>query len=549
MVDGAGERVGLTVDGVPVTVPKGTRVIEAAERAGVVVPRYCYHPGIPGRPAQCRICLVEVEGQAKLQPSCILPAQDGMEVWTDSEKARQARKSVIEFLLVNHPLDCPICDAAGQCMLQDYAFETGQLESRLNEEKLVMGRDRIADDILYFADRCIICTRCVRFMREVAQDDALIVAQRGHKAYIDTFPGATLDNPFRGNIVDVCPVGALVHEDFLFKARAWDLDKTPSVCPGCSTGCNVTIDTKENQIVRLKPRYNADVNSYWMCDYGRKHLVMSNRGLRLEVPFVREDGELVPTDWKPALDRAAERIRELRESGGGAGKGSAIVSAGSSNESLFYFRRLLELLGIRGGAFRVETGDTAALPGFPKLELRADRAPNATGAEALGFRRERDLPVPGEDAIVAVLEEELTEAPEDFGAEAAFFLYLGTRLGPAARNADLALPVTTFAETEGTFTNFEGRVQRFGQALQPPGIARPAWMVLSRILAELDEGETALDARRAFGVMTAAVPTFRGLDWDRLGLKGAPAPGASGVEAGASAAGTGAGAAAGPEGG
>ena len=204
--------ISLRIDGVDVAVDKGTTVIRAAEKAGIVVPHYCYHPGIPSRPAQCRMCLVEIEGQPKLQPSCVLEAQDGMVVLTESEKAREARRSVIEFLLLNHPLDCPICDAAGQCMLQDYAYETRQLKSRYQEAKLVLGRDRIADDILYFADRCILCTRCVRFMRDVAKDDALIVAQRGHKAYIDTFPGKDLDNAFRGNIVDVCPVGALLRK-------------------------------------------------------------------------------------------------------------------------------------------------------------------------------------------------------------------------------------------------------------------------------------------------------------------------------------------------
>lgn len=517
--NGAPQRVTITVDGVPVQVPADSRVIEAAERVGVVVPRYCYHPGIPTRPAQCRICLVEVEGQEKLQPSCVLPVQDGMVVRTDSERAKLARKSVIEFLLVNHPLDCPICDAAGQCMLQDYAFETGQLKSRLNEAKLVMGRDRIADDILYFADRCIICTRCVRFMREVAMDDALIVAQRGHKAYIDTFPGKDLDNPFRGNIVDICPVGALVHEDFLFKARAWDLDKTPSICPGCSTGCNITIDTKENQIVRLKPRYHPEVNSYWMCDYGRKHLVMSNRGVRVEVPLLREEGRLVPVDWRRALEALAGRVEELEAAGGG---GQAVVSASSSNESLFFLRRLLDRLGIEGGAFTVEHGETAALPGFPKLQLRAERAPNATGAEVLGYGRAEALPSSVEGGTLVVLEDPLLDVAGELGAGASFFVYLGHRLPPAARSADLVLPVTTFAEMEGTFTNFDGRVQRFGQALQPPGIARPAWMVLSRLLALLGEGEQALNAADAFLTLAASAPAFQGMRWEALGWKGAP---------------------------
>ena len=514
------ELVSLRIDGTEISVPSNTSVIEAAEAVGVLVPRYCYHPGIPSRPAQCRVCLVEIEGQPKLQPSCNISVQEGMVVHTASEEARSARRSVIELLLVNHPLDCPICDAAGQCMLQDYAFETRQLASRLNEEKLVMGRDRIAEDILYFADRCIICTRCVRFMREVAEDDALIVAQRGYRAYIDTFPGAVLDNPFRGNIVDVCPVGALVHEDFLFKARFWDLDQTASVCPSCSTGCNVTIDTVENQIVRLKPRHNSEVNSYWMCDHGRKHLIMSNRGLRPEAPLLRRDGKLVPTGWGEALTWVAERLREVS-------RGMAIVSPHAANESLFYFRRLLDRIGIAGGTFRVEQGEEAILSGFPKLQLRADRAPNASGAELHGFERfdggaHSD---PGGDAV-AVLEDPLGELPDEWGREASFFLYVGNRLSPAARNAHAILPVTTFAEMEGTFTNFEGRVQRFHQALQPAGLARPAWLVLARLVSLLEDGgdggvAAPTLASEAFQVMVRATPAMADLEWASVGLKGA----------------------------
>ncbi len=514
------ELVSLKIDGTEISVPPDTSVIEAAEAVGVLVPRYCYHPGIPTRPAQCRVCLVEIEGQPKLQPSCKMSVQEGMVVHTASEEARSARRSVIELLLVNHPLDCPICDAAGQCMLQDYAFETHQLASRLNEEKLVMGRDRIADDILYFADRCIICTRCVRFMQEVADDDALIVAQRGYRAYIDTFPGRVLDNPFRGNIVDVCPVGALVHEDFLFKARFWDLDQTASVCPGCSTGCNVTIDTKENQIVRLKPRHNSEVNSYWMCDHGRKHLIMSNRGLRPEAPLLRRNGKLVPTGWGDALTWVAERLREVPS-------GMAIVSPHAANESLFYFRRLLDRIGIAGGTFRVERGEEAILSGFPKLQLRADRAPNASGAELHGFERldGSARSDPGGDAV-AVLEDPLAELPEEWGRQASFFLYVGNRLSPAARNAHAILPVTTFAEMEGTFTNFEGRVQRFHQALQPAGLARPAWLVLARLVSLLeDDGDGGAAAptlaSEAFQVMVGATPAMAGLEWASVGLKGA----------------------------
>ncbi|MFQ5746499.1 MAG: 2Fe-2S iron-sulfur cluster-binding protein [Gemmatimonadota bacterium] len=517
----------LTIDGVEVEVAAGTRVIEAAERAGVVVPHYCYHPGIPTRPAQCRMCLVEVEGQPKLQPSCVLAVQEGMVVHTDAEAARAARRSVIEFLLLNHPLDCPICDAAGQCMLQDYAFETQQLESRFQDDKLVLGRDKIADDILYFADRCIICTRCVRFMRDVAGDDALVVAQRGHKAYIDTFPGRTLDNAFRGNIVDVCPVGALVHEDYLFKARAWDLDSAASVCPGCATGCNITVDAKENQIVRVKPRFNGAVNAYWMCDYGRRHLVMANRGERAELPLVRRDGRLAGSSWDEAIAAVAEGLAQ-------AGGGTVLVSPGAASESLYYLRRLLDAIGIGGGEYRMARGEEAALPAVPTLRLRAERAPNASGAELFGFREAEGDPPPVEGGRLLVLGDPLDGLPDDFGAGAEYFLYVGSRLTPAVRNASAVLPAAAFGELEGTFVNADGRVQRFHQVLQPPGVARPAWMVLSRLLAALGEGEAVTSVRTAFARMASEIGALEGLSWSGLGLRGAPLAGAgasAGVEA------------------
>ncbi len=525
MNEPASETIRLTIDGVDVTVPKGTTVLKAAEKAGIVVPHYCYHPGIPSRPAQCRMCLVEIEGQPKLQPSCVMTAGDGMNVVTQSEAAREARRSVIEFLLLNHPVDCPICDAAGQCMLQDYAYETGQLESRFQEAKLVLGRDRIADDILYFADRCILCTRCVRFMRDVAGDEALIVAQRGHKAYIDTFPGKDLDNEFRGNIVDVCPVGALVHEDFLFKARAWDMDSAPGVCPGCSNGCNIEIGAKENQVVRIKPRYNADVNSYWMCDYGRKHLVMANRGSRVDLPLIRRNGELEAVHWGEALAWLAEQMPD--------GDGVALVSPFESTESIAAFRALLTRMGINGGGYRLARGDEAQLEGFPKLKLRAERAPNAAAAELFGFREVEGPPSIASGSTLIVAGDRLDDMPADFAHDAGFFVYLGSHLSEATRSADVILPITTFLEMEGTFINHEGRLQRFRQALVPPGVARPAWMVIRRLLSLGRDGADVLEAEVAFELAAAESQGLAGLAWSAIGPKGvlvrtdgAPAPSA-----------------------
>jgi NADH-quinone oxidoreductase subunit G len=508
----ASNHITLTIDGVEVSVEAGTTILQAAEHAGVVVPHYCYHPGIPSRPAQCRMCLVEIEGQPKLQPSCVFPAGDGMVVHTTSETAETARKSVIEFLLLNHPLDCPICDAAGQCMLQDYAFETGQLRSRFAEAKMVLGRDRVADDILYFGDRCIVCTRCVRFMEDIAGDNALVVAQRGHKAYIDTFPGKDLDHAFRGNIVDVCPVGALVHEDFVFKARAWDMDSSAGICPGCSTGCNIEINVKENQVVRAKPRLNPDVNSYWMCDHGRRNLVMANRGVRAEAPMIRQEGELEPASWNEALKWVAGQL--------GESTGIAVVSAGASNEALFYMRSLLDRIGIQGGTFQVEQGDEATLSGFPKLKLRADRAPNAAGAELLKFHRSDTLPEVPDGATLVALGDGLSGAPADYGASAGFFLYVGSHLAPATRNATAILPAATVPETDGTFVNYEGRIQRFHKALRSPGVARPAWMFLSRLLEDLDAGAGVREISDAFDAMAAGTTGMQGLTWAGLGLRG-----------------------------
>ncbi len=512
----------VTIDGVELEVPAGTTILAAAERVGAVIPRYCYHPGLSA-PAVCRMCLVEVEGAPKPLASCVQPVQDDMVVHTNTAQARKARRAAVEFLLMNHPLDCPICDAAGQCELQDYAFETGQLKTRYVEPKLVMGRDKVTPEIVYFADRCILCTRCVRFMDEIAKDPVLVVINRGQRGYIDTMTGELFENPFSINIVDVCPVGALVNEDYLFKARAWDLDQTASICPGCSQGCNVSLGTKEERIVRAKPRFNPEVNSYWMCDHGRKTVINWGAGARIEVPMARDGDELKPVDWPQALDALSEAI------GNEPGRARAIVSAGASNESLFTLRRLMEELGSDGGVFRVPTGPEAELPGFPKLKLRRDRVPNAKGAELLGFQRSDAVfdSAQGHRGALFVLEDTLEGAPDGFGTNAELFVYIGTRLNPAARSADIVLPSTTFAEMAGTFTNFEGRVQRFEQALRGPGLARPWWLTGSALLERLGAGGRYRTAAEVFAALASEVSEYEGLNYEVLGLKGAGAPGSS----------------------
>jgi NADH-quinone oxidoreductase subunit G len=514
--------VTVTIDGMPVSVPEGTTILEAAERLGVVIPRYCYHPGLSA-PAVCRMCLVEVEGAPKPAPSCDQQVQDRMIIHTASPEARKARRAAVEFLLVNHPLDCPICDAAGQCELQDYAFETGQLDTRNIEPKAVLGRGKVTPDIVYFADRCILCTRCVRFMDEVAQEPVLQVISRGHRGYIDTMTGELFEHPFSMNIVDVCPVGALVNEDFLFKARAWDLDQTASICPGCSQGCNIVLGTKENRVLRAKPRPNSEVNSFWMCDHGRKAVVNWGAGERVEVPMARQDGRLTAVDWARALDALTEALRG--QPGGGA---RAIVSAGASNESLYTIRKLMDLVGFEGGQFRITTGREHVLRGFPKLALRKDRAPNGRGAGLLGFERADNVfEAAGQHTgVLFVLEDTLEGAPEDFGADAALFVYVGSMMSHAARVAHIVLPSPTFAEMEGTFTSFEGRVQRFDQALRPPGVARPIWLTTSVVLERLGGGPAFRSAGAAFASLAADFSEYDGLSYEGMGLRGAAIAGA-----------------------
>ena len=251
------EPVTLSIEGREVRVPPGTMLLEAAELAGVLVPHYCYHPSLPVA-GVCRMCLVEVEGSPKLAAACATPVAAGMKVRVSGETAKAARQAVLEFLLINHPLDCPICDQSGECELQDYTFQEGRRGTRYAEyAKRYNPVEEFGPDVLYVPNRCILCTRCVRLMEHVAEAPVLNVSERGDRAHIGIDAGQLLDHPWSGNVVDLCPVGSLLSKDFLHKARAWDLDKTASVCPGCTQGCNINIDTRDDVVVRLRPRPNS----------------------------------------------------------------------------------------------------------------------------------------------------------------------------------------------------------------------------------------------------------------------------------------------------
>ncbi len=512
----AEDLVSVTIDGVQIAVPKGTTIIEAAKQAGVLVPHYCYHPSLPA-PAVCRMCLVEVEKQPKLAPACVTTVAEGQVVRVDSPKAKAARQSVLEFLLINHPLDCPICDQAGECELQDYVFQEGRSGTRYAEyAKRYSPVEDFGPDILYVPNRCILCTRCVRFMENVAEAPILNVSERGDRAYIGIAEEQLLDHPWAGNVVDLCPVGSLISKDFLHKARAWDLDKTASVCPGCTQGCNITIDTRDDVVVRLRPRPNLEVNRHFMCDHGRSYRWM-NRGDRIEAPLLRDGARHVATDWDTALDRFGQILR------GTSGPAVILASPRASIESLGLLRRLVDDRAVTA-AVQVPLGEEAPLAAVPNLALRRERAANLHGAELVGYGRDwaGALAAIAAAAVVILLDAELS--PEDEAVVAAtpgVLIVLGTVPYDRLRNADLVLPVTSMAEENGSYVNRDLRVQRYNQARSQPGMARPAWWVAGEVLAGPGpDADAPATAAQAFAKLGETWAPFAGLTYADLGFTG-----------------------------
>jgi NADH-quinone oxidoreductase subunit G len=500
----------LTIEGRKVTVPAGTSILEAAKTAGILVPHYCYHPALP-IPALCRMCLVEVEKAPKLMPACQTSVADQQVVHVHSAKAQEARKGVLEMLLINHPLDCPICDQSGECELQDYTYAEGRADSRYKEPKRFNPVEDFGGDVMYVANRCILCTRCVRFMEDVAKDPVLNVSERGDRALIGIFEDQGLTHPWAGNVVELCPVGALLSKDFLNKARAWELDRAASICPNCTQGCNAMMETRDNVVMRLRPRPNDDVNKYFLCDQGRLDYRWLNRRDRVTAPTVRNQH----ADWSLAIAAAIDAMagRKLK----------VLASPMLPNEALFLLGRLIKKLGGQGW-FTVKQGPEAALDGVTDLALRADRAANVKGAELFGFTRTNDpasvLAGLGENDVLLVADEELA-GYAGAAAKAGAIVIIGTTRPEWTGEYPVILPTTNMAEEEGTFTNLRGRVQRYLQAKQAPGEARPTYAVLSDVLIAAGEAADYMLPSDAFAALAAAHSAFAGMTYDNLALKGA----------------------------
>ena len=506
----------VTVNGKAVEIGSSERLncIQAAAKVGVEIPAYCWHPAL-SVVASCRMCLVEVgdkrpDGtvamQPKLVPGCQTPAKDGTVIISDSQKVIDARKATLEYLLLNHPLDCPTCDQAGECFLQDYSFNYGRGYSRLNEPKNIKpDKTYIGDQITLFTDRCIMCTRCVRFTREISGSAELQVVSRGSHEEIDIFPGFPVNNPLAGNVVDLCPVGALCSKDFLYKQRVWWLKSASSVCPGCSTGCSITVDQNEERVYRLHPRPNEKAQGHFMCDAGRFGWKYTHSDQRLTSAESRTNGHVTSSDFDTVLNSARAALKKAAQSG--RGKVAAVVSPWMTLEEAYLLSSFLKELSAEAtlamGPVRVDGRDEH----FPKdikgnivepvkFTIRAEKCPNRAGVEAvlnhfsgevMPFEELLRLSSAGQFSAVYIVGGDPDGWINDIQAEA--FSKVETVIvqdilaSPVLRHATHVLPSGTFVEREGVFVNHKGLAQLIHRSVRGPDGTRPD----GRLLWELAE--------------------------------------------------------------
>jgi NADH-quinone oxidoreductase subunit G len=473
----------ITIDGVEVEVQEGINCIEAAKAADIHVPHFCYHPSL-SVVGQCRMCLVEIEGMPKLQAGCSTTVKDGMKIHVWNEKVDEARKGQMEFLLINHPLDCPICDKAGECPLQDYSFNYGTVNSRYGEFKRTypgMDRTAIGPHVVQNMNRCIHCTRCIRFTTEITQTAELAFFKRGAATEVGVFPGTPLDNWMSACVTDVCPTGALTTREFRFESRVWNLESAESVCNGCDVGCNIFIGYRQGQIFRYRPRVNPEVNDHWLCDFGRFSYERYDTD-RVVVPKVRtEDDYLGISTWSEALEAIGNAVR-------GASKTGAIFSANMTNEEAWLAKELfVERMGAEAGVM-VDAIEPIRMKSKTEWLLGTQAAPNYRGVAAtLGS----DNRQPTTDNVIDTLltngagnidvlfitDAAFSERAKDPAVvanlrKAKFLVVMSWDANhPLNDVADVLLPSTIHAEKEGTFTNLQGRVQRIHQAYPPKGQA------------------------------------------------------------------------------
>lgn len=513
-----------------IEVDQGTTVLQAAQRLGVEIPHFCYHPRL-SIAGNCRICLVELENMPKLQTACSTLCADGMVVRTDTERVKKAVTAVLEFLLINHPIDCPVCDQAGECGLQDYYMKFGLHGSRFaleDKERKFKAKD-IGGLIILDSERCVLCTRCMRFLREVVGTDELNIFHRGSHSAIDIYPGRPLENRYTCNLAEVCPVGALTDRDFRFQCRVWYLGTARSVCTGCATGCNLEVNFKNDRVYRLKAGVNDDVNGMWMCDIGRltHRTVNENRVLG---PYRRSDGKEIAGEWDALLFTGSMALSEIVKKEG-PGSVAVIASPKSSNEELYLTKRLaFDVIGTPHLAF---TPATDSDPYHDDFLVREDKNPNSRGAKEIGIgpregglnfdgivEHAREGNLKGIVVVGSCLGDLGDDDVGDVLGGAAYVINIASNESAVSRHSSLVLASSSFAEKGGTFTNYRGRVQRFFRAFPPRAGAKEDIWILNQLARKLGAGWELLSEEKVFDELAQKEPFFLGLDYAAIGESG-----------------------------
>ena len=537
------DTVTLTIDGQHITVDKGKTVLQAAIEAGISVPYYCYHPGLKVD-GSCRVCIVKIEKMPKLQTSCSMVCTEGMVVSTRDPETTAARAGVLEFLLVNHPLDCPVCDKGGECPLQDFSYTFGPAESRMDFPRRIFDGEGVKGDVdfgptlMLNRQRCILCTRCVRFMREIDSDAQIGIVDRGNGSEIATFREEGVNSLLSGNLMDVCPVGAITTKQYRFKSRPWDNPGVvDTVCTLCAKGCNTSAWLKAkpewargSRLVRMTPRLNPDVNSYWMCDIGRFDFHWVEGDTRLRRPMMRRGTELEPAAWHDVDPRLRDRIQQA----GSADPTSVrfLASAHASIEELFVLRQVVEgLLGAEGmKAVSVSwSRSDKPQPHDAQFKVAATDAPNVNGAKALGYDvGEGNDGLPDLSRLRTAVESGRVKAlyvldpgPDGSIGDTSWIIAArqsgtlplliveGVVLSELAAAADFVLPGAAYVEKDAIYTNQTGHVQAASRATAPPGDAMDDWQILvnvGRLLGLTLPYDSSHDVRRAVAAAGAGTP-------------------------------------------
>jgi NADH-quinone oxidoreductase subunit G len=534
--------VTCTIDGREVVAKPGTNMIEAAKTAGSEIPYYCYHPRL-SIAANCRICLIEASNAPKLVPACQTPLAEGQVIKTTTPKVKEQQRAVMEFLLLNHPVDCSICDQAGECKLQDYYMRYDYRPSRLMGGKVLKNKRKVLGPrVVLDQERCILCTRCVRFMNEIPKEPQLGVFGRGSHERIDVFPGNELESNYSLNTVDVCPVGALLSRDFRFKARAWFLSATPSVCTGCSRGCNIYADWMSQDTYRYRPRENEEINKSWMCDQGRLSYKHLNLGRVLSASVGRRATQAKDMA-RPELTRveAAKAAAQALQPLANTAQLAVLASPLASNEDL--------LAGLTFA--KTALGVTSVyVGGRPQGDadhylMTADKNPNRKGLEliakglGLSLKAFEELAPALHSGKVKALYAIGTEVPGDAeafaqaAASAEVFVAQALSESPVTAQATVLLPAAAHIEDEGTFVQMDGIVQRFRKAYPSKGDAVPHWRWAAEISKAMGNTVAWTSARDVFRELGSQVAEFASFNWDQASPPDREKPGINPIPTGA----------------